>query len=104
MWDEWMFRLLLSWALANPEALAGLMCANAVQISQAGGKFIAQANHGGKLTTYSWPQSASGQAIPFAQAQALFAKVAWVLANYTPAQIQNYLTTQPSDAQIAQYW
>ena len=99
-----MFRLLLAWALKNPQALAGLLCASAVSIVQSGGKFIAQANHGGKLTTYSWPQTASGQAIPFAEAQALLARVAWTVANYTPEEIGNYLKTQPSDAQIVVYW
>ena len=99
-----MFRLLLTWALANPQALTGLMCASAVSIVQSGGKFIAQANHGGKLTTYSWPQTSSGQAIPFAQAQALLARVAWTVANFSPEEIRNYLLTQPSDTQIAVYW
>ena len=99
-----MFRVLLTYALANPDAFSALMTANAVTITQAGNKYVAQANHGGKLTTYNWPQTASGQAIPFAMAQALMAKVAWMVANYTPEQIQNYLDTQPCDEQVAVYW
>lgn len=104
MYDEWMFRVLLTWALANPDALSALMTANAVTITQAGNKFISQANHGGKLTSYAWPQTASGQAIPFAQAQALFAKVAWTIAHYSPGEITNFIATQPTDVQIAVYW
>src|SRR6266436_1703270 len=104
MYDEWMFRLLLTWALANPDALSALMSASAVAITQSGNKYIAQVNHGGKLTTYNWPQTASGQAIPFAQAHALFANVAWMIANYSPEEIKNYIATQPSDSQVAVYW
>jgi hypothetical protein len=104
VYDEWMFRLLLTWALANPDALAGIMSASALAISQAGNKYIAQANHGGKLTTYNWPQTASGQALPFAAVQALLAKVAWTVATYTPEEIKNYIATQPSDSQVAVYW
>jgi hypothetical protein len=99
-----MFRVLLTWALANPDALTGLMSANAVAITTAGDKYIAQANHGGKLTTYNWPQTASGQAIPFAAAQALMAKVAWTVATYTPDEIRNYVATQPSDSQVVVYY
>src|SRR6267142_7018790 len=104
MYDEWMFRLLLTWALANPDALAGLMSASAVAITQTRHKYIAQANHGGKLTTYNWPQTASGQALPFAQVQALLAKVAWLIAHYTQEEIKNYIATQPCDEQVAIYW
>jgi hypothetical protein len=104
MYDDWMFRLLLTWALANPDALTAILSASAVNIMQSGQKYIAQANHGGKLTTYNWPQTASGQALPFAQVMALLAKVAWMLANYTPEEIENYVKTQPSDEQIAVFW
>lgn len=99
-----MFRLLLAWALANPDALTAILSASAVSIMQSGGKYIAQANHGGKLTTYAWPQTASGQALPFAQVQAMLAKVAWFIANCSTAEIENYLKTQPCDEQVATYW
>ena len=102
MW-EWIFRLLLKWALDNPDALEALLTSQATEIINAGGKYIAQANHGGKLTTYSWPQTSSGQALPFAQVQALLAKVAWVIAHYSPQEVQAYIDTQPSDSQIAVY-
>ena len=104
MYDEWMLRTLLIWALANPDALAALLTASAVSIGQAGNKYIAQANHGGKLTTYNWPQTASGQALPFAQVQALLSKVQWLIAHYSPEEIQNYIDTQPCDEQVAIYW
>src|ERR1700758_2660841 len=98
MYDEWMLRTLLVWALANPEAFAELLTASAISISQSGSKYIAQANHGGKLTTYNWPQTASGQALPFDKVQALLAKVQWLIAHYSPEEIQAYIDTQPSDS------
>jgi hypothetical protein len=104
MWHEWMLRTLLVWGLANPDALAAILSSSATSIIESSGKYIAQCNHGGKLTTYAWPQTASGQAIPFAQVQALLAQVAWMLAHYTPEQIQAYIDTQPGDTQVAVYW
>jgi hypothetical protein len=46
MW-EWIFRLQLRWALANPDALQALLTSQATEIVNAGGKFIAQCNDGG---------------------------------------------------------
>jgi hypothetical protein len=103
MWD-WIFRLLLTWALANPDALADLMTASAVEITTSGGKYIAQCNHGGKLTTYSWPQTASGQALPYLMVQGMLAKVAWVIAHYSPAEIQAFIDTPATDEAVAIYW
>lgn len=96
--------MMLTWALANPDALTAILTAQAVEIIQAGGKFIAQANHGGKLTTYAWPQTASGQALPYLMVQGLLAQVAWMLAHYSPAQIQAFIDTAPGDTQVVTYW
>jgi hypothetical protein len=103
VWD-WIFRLLLRWALDNPDALQAILTASVTEIINAGGKFIAQANHGGKLTTYAWPQTASGQGLPFLLVQGMLAQVAWVLAHYTPDQIQAFIDTPATDEQVATYW
>jgi hypothetical protein len=58
----------------------------------------------GKLTSYSWPQTSSGQALPFLLVQGMLAKVAWVLAHYTPNQIQNFIDTPACDESVATYW
>jgi hypothetical protein len=99
-----MFRVLLAWALENPDAFNAFLTANSITLTQAGGKYISQTNHGGKMTAYTWPQSSSGQGLPLAIVQGMLGQVAWMIGNYTPDEIANYLKIAPSDTQVAVYW
>jgi hypothetical protein len=101
---EWLLRSLITWGLANPDLWAALVAGQATLITQQGQLYISETSHGGKRTTFAFPQSSSGQSLPMIMVQALIQKANWVLTNYTPDRINAYLATYPQDYTVATYW
>jgi hypothetical protein len=101
---EWLFRALIQYGLANPSQWQALVSGQAVLISQQGGMYISESMHGGKRTSFAFPQASSGQSIPMLTIQALIAKADWVIRNFSATQISNYMMTYPQDYTVATYW